>query len=101
MTLFFAGEVAYRWRDNHVLAADRLMASIVLLVLIPGAPAVPVLTVLASVDIAFIGYGHWQRPDIGGVRRSCPDARYTEACVRPDRGTSMRGLCPTTGEELR
>src|SRR4051794_16191094 len=36
------------------------------------------------------------RPDT-----SRADPRYTEACVRPDRGTSMRVLCPATGEERR
>lgn len=71
VALFFAGEVAYRWREHHELAPDRLVTSIVLLSLIPVALAVPTLTTLAavtSVGIAFIGYEHWQRPEIGGIR---------------------------------
>src|SRR4029450_9039473 len=56
-TLFYAGEVLYRWRDHHEIATDRLVTSVVLIALIPMAPAVPALTILiavTAVSVAFV-----------------------------------------------
>jgi low temperature requirement protein LtrA len=70
-TLFYAGEVLYRWRDHHEIATDRLVTSVVLIALIPMAPAVPALTILVAVtavSVAFVAWEIWRQPEIGGAR---------------------------------
>jgi low temperature requirement protein LtrA len=70
-TLFYAGEVLYRWRDHHEIARDRLVTSVVLIALIPMAPAVPALTILVAVtavSVAFVAWEIWRQPEIGGAR---------------------------------
>jgi low temperature requirement protein LtrA len=70
-TLFYAGEVLYRWRDHHEIATDRLVTSVVLAALIPMASAVPALIVLVAVtavSVAFVAWEVWRQPEIGGAR---------------------------------
>jgi low temperature requirement protein LtrA len=70
-SLFYAGEVLYRWRDHHEIATDRLVTSVILTALIPVAPAVPALTILvavAAVSFAFVAWEVWRQPEIGGAR---------------------------------
>jgi low temperature requirement protein LtrA len=71
VALFFAAEVAYRWRDHHELATDRLVASAGALVVTPLAlvvPALATLVALTGVSAAFVAWEVWRRPQIGGVR---------------------------------
>jgi low temperature requirement protein LtrA len=70
-TLFYAGEVLYRWRDHHEIATDRLVTSVALTALIPMAPAVPALTIpvaVTAVSVAFVAWEVWRQPEIGGAR---------------------------------
>ena len=68
VALFFTGDVAYRWRDHHQLAAARLLAGVVAAALIPVAlmaPAVAVLIGLALVCLLQTSWDLWRHPAIG------------------------------------
>jgi low temperature requirement protein LtrA len=71
VALFFAGEVAYRWRDHQVVATDRLVTSLVLAGLMPVSTIVPALVTLLALTVvsaAFVAWEIWRQPQIGGVR---------------------------------
>src|ERR1700750_3343579 len=54
VALFYAAEVAYRWRDHHQLTVDRLLTAAASLLLFPVAisvPAVLSLTVLTAIGV--------------------------------------------------
>ena len=73
VALFFVGDVGYRWRDHHQLAADRLLAAVGALVLIPVAVFAPALAALAGLTVVcalLIGRELWQHSAIGPVDRS-------------------------------
>ncbi|AGB26602.1 putative membrane protein [Mycobacterium sp. JS623] len=66
--LFYAAEVAYRWRDHHQLAVDRLLAAAASLLVFPVAISVPAilsLTVLTSIGVLRLTWELWRRPQIG------------------------------------
>lgn len=68
VALFYAGEVAYRWRDHHQLAVDRLLAAAAALLVFPLAisgPALVSLTVLAVIGIIRLSWELWQGPQFG------------------------------------
>ncbi|WP_142026023.1 low temperature requirement protein A [Blastococcus colisei] len=70
VALFFVGDVAYRWRDHHQLAAGRLLAAVGAAALIPVAVVVPALAALAGLTVVcvlLIGWELWRRPAIGPV----------------------------------
>ena len=71
VALFFAGDVAYRWRDHHQLATDRLLAAVAALVVVPLALAMPALGTLAVLTVVCAvrtGWEAWRHPSIGPVR---------------------------------
>jgi len=71
VALFFAGDVAYRWRDHHQLATDRLLAAVAALVVVPLAlamPALVALAVVAAVCAVWTGWETWYHPSIGPVQ---------------------------------
>lgn len=68
VALFYAGEVAYRWRDHHQLAVDRLLTSAAALLVFPLATSVPAvlsLAVLAVIGIVRLSWELWRGPQIG------------------------------------
>ena len=68
--LFYAADVAYRWRDHHQLVRDRLLASAASLLIIPiatTAPAWVALTALTAVGAVRLTWELVQRPQIGPV----------------------------------
>jgi low temperature requirement protein LtrA len=70
VALFFAGDVAYRWRDHHQLATSRLLAAVGSAALIPVAAFAPVLAALAGLTLVCLlqtGWELWRRPAIGPV----------------------------------
>jgi low temperature requirement protein LtrA len=70
VALFYAAEVAYRWRDHHQLTVDRLLAAAAALLVFPGAisvPAVVSLTVLTAIGVLRLAWELWRRPQIGTV----------------------------------
>lgn len=71
VALFYAGEVAYRWRDHHQLAVDRLIAAVASLLVFPVAisvPAIVSLAVLTVIGVLRLTWELWRRPQIGTVR---------------------------------
>ena len=75
VALFFAGDVAYRWRDHHQLATDRLLAAVAALVVVPLAlamPALVALAVVAAVCAVWTGWEAWYHPPIGPVQARPP-----------------------------
>lgn len=46
VALFFASDVAYRWRDHHQIAVDRFVAATAAVVVIPLAVTAPSLVTL-------------------------------------------------------
>jgi low temperature requirement protein LtrA len=65
VALAYAGDVAYRWRDHHRLATDRLLAAAASAALIAPAlfaPALLTLTALVSIGAARIGWEARYRP---------------------------------------
>jgi len=71
VALFYAGEVAYRWRDNHQLVVDRLLAAAACLLTFPVATSVPAvlsLTILTAIGILRLAWELWRRPQIGTGR---------------------------------
>jgi low temperature requirement protein LtrA len=70
VALFYAAEVAYRWRDHHQLTVDRLLAAAAALLVFPVAisvPAVVSLTVLTAIGVLRLAWELWRRPQIGTV----------------------------------
>jgi low temperature requirement protein LtrA len=68
VALFYAAEVAYRWRDHHQLTVDRLLAAAASLLVFPVAisvPAVLSLAVLTAIGVLRLGWELWRRPQIG------------------------------------
>ena len=66
--LFYAADVAYRWRDHHQLVPDRLLTAAASLLIIPPAlimPAWSVLTVLTAVGALRLTCELVRRPRIG------------------------------------
>jgi len=51
VALFFAAEVAYRWRNHHILFKDRLVTAATALALIPLAVAAPALVTLIALPV--------------------------------------------------
>jgi low temperature requirement protein LtrA len=68
VALFYAAEVAYRWRDHHQLTIDRLVTAVAALSVFPAAifvPAVLSLTILTAIGILRLAWELWRRPQIG------------------------------------
>lgn len=68
VALFFAGDVAYRWRDHHQLAVDRLVAAAAAAVILPlaiTAPLLATLVALTTVCAVRAGWEIWHPPAIG------------------------------------
>ena len=68
VALFYAGEVAYRWRDHHQLVVDRLLAAAACLLTCPVATSVPAvlsLTILTAIGVLRLAWELWRRPQIG------------------------------------
>ncbi|WP_253878120.1 low temperature requirement protein A [Promicromonospora umidemergens] len=73
VALFFLGDVAYRWRDHHQLAVDRLLAGVGASVLIPVAVLAPALATLAGLLLVCLlqtSWELWRHPAIGPVDSS-------------------------------
>ena len=73
VALFFVGDVAYRWRDHHQLAAERLLAAVGATALIPVAVFVPALAALAGLTLVCVlqtSWDLWRHPAIGPVGSS-------------------------------
>ncbi len=71
VALFYAAEVAYRWRDHHQLTVDRLLAAAACLLVFPVAisvPAVSSLAVLTAIGVLRLARELWRRPQIGTGR---------------------------------
>jgi low temperature requirement protein LtrA len=71
VALFYAGEVAYRWRDHHQLVVDRLLAAAACLMTFPVATSVPAglsLTILTAIGVLRLAWELWRRPQIGTGR---------------------------------
>ena len=70
VALFFLGDVAYRWRDHHQLAAGRLLAGLGAAALIPVAVVAPALVALVGLTLVCLlqtGWELWRHPAIGPV----------------------------------
>ena len=68
VALFYAGEVAYRWRDHHQLTVDRLLTAAASLMVYPMAISIPAglsLTVLTAIGVVRLAWELWRRPRIG------------------------------------
>ncbi|NJC24508.1 low temperature requirement protein LtrA [Arthrobacter pigmenti] len=73
VALFFLGDVAYRWRDHHQLAAGRLLAGVAATALIPVAVLAPALAALAGLTLICVlqtSWELWRHPAIGPVDNS-------------------------------
>jgi low temperature requirement protein LtrA len=71
VALFYAGEVAYRWRDHHQLTVDRVLTAAATLLMYPVAisvPAVVSLTALTVIGVVRLAWELWRRPQVGTVR---------------------------------
>jgi low temperature requirement protein LtrA len=71
VALFYAAEVAYRWRDHHQLTVDRLLAAAASLLVFPVATSVPAvlsLTILTAIGVLRLAWELWRRPQIGTGR---------------------------------
>jgi low temperature requirement protein LtrA len=71
VALFYAAEVAYRWRDHHQLTVDRLLTAVAALMVFPAAMAIPAflsLTVLTAIGVLRLAWELWRRPQIGTGR---------------------------------
>ena len=71
VALFYAGEVAYRWRDHHQLFVDRLVAAAASLLVFPVAisvPAVLSLAVLTAIGVLRLAWELWRPPQIDTSR---------------------------------
>jgi low temperature requirement protein LtrA len=71
VALFYAAEVAYRWRDHHQLVVDRLLAAAAALLVFPVAVSVPAvlsLTILTAIGVLRLAWELWRRPQIGTGR---------------------------------
>ena len=71
VAMFYAAEVAYRWRDHHQLTRDRLLAAAASLLVFPAAtvmPAIWSLVALTAIGILRLAWELWKRPQIGSGR---------------------------------
>ncbi len=71
VALFYAAEVAYRWRDHHQLVVDRLLTAAASLLVFPVAisvPAVLSLAILTAIGVLRLAWELWRRPQIGTGR---------------------------------
>jgi low temperature requirement protein LtrA len=71
VALFYAAEVAYRWRDHHQLTVDRLLAAAASLLVFPVAISVPAglsLAILTAIGVLRLAWELWRRPQVGTVR---------------------------------
>jgi low temperature requirement protein LtrA len=71
VALFYAAEVAYRWRDHHQLVVDRLLTAAAALLVFPVAVSVPAvlsLAVLTAIGVLRLAWELWRRPQIGTGR---------------------------------
>ncbi|BBY47622.1 low temperature requirement protein A [Mycolicibacterium arabiense] len=71
VAMFYAAEVAYRWRDHHQVTVDRLLAAAASLLVFPmaiSAPAVWSLAVLTVIGVLRLAWELWRRPQIGTGR---------------------------------
>jgi low temperature requirement protein LtrA len=71
VAMFYAAEVAYRWRDHHQLTRDRLLAAAASLLVFPAAtvmPAIWSLVALTTIGILRLAWELWKRPQIGSGR---------------------------------
>ncbi|MDT5208217.1 MAG: hypothetical protein QOF67_632, partial [Mycobacterium sp.] len=71
VALFYAAEVAYRWRDHHQLTVDRLLAAAASLLVFPVAMSVPAvlsLAILTAIGVLRLAWELWRRPQIGTGR---------------------------------
>ena len=70
VAMFYAADIAYRWRDHHELVRDRLVASAACLLIIPLSMTVPAWAALAALTAVGALRLVWelvQRPRIGPV----------------------------------
>ena len=68
IALFYAAEVAYRWRDHHQLTVDRLLTAAAALLVFPVAVSVPAvlsLAILTAIGVLRLAWELWRRPQIG------------------------------------
>ncbi|VEG58660.1 low temperature requirement protein LtrA [Mycolicibacterium aurum] len=68
IALFYAAEVAYRWRDHHQLRVDRLLTAAATVLVYPVAISVPAglsLIILALIGAMRLAWELWRRPQIG------------------------------------
>lgn len=68
--LFYAADVAYRWRDHHQLVRDRLLVSAACLLVVPLSMAVPAWSSLTALTVMGALRLTWElvrRPRIGPV----------------------------------
>ena len=66
--LFYLADVAYRWRDRHQLATDRMVTGAAAILVYPAAahaPAIATLVVLTAIGVARLSWELWRRPRIG------------------------------------
>ncbi|MDT5205234.1 MAG: hypothetical protein QOD34_1870 [Mycobacterium sp.] len=66
--LFYLADVAYRWRDHHQLATDRMVTGAAAILVYPAAthaPAIATLVVLTAIGVARLSWELWRRPRIG------------------------------------
>lgn len=71
VSMFYAAEVAYRWRDHHQLTVDRLLAAAAALLVFPVAITVPAgwsLACLTAIGVLRLAWELWRRPQIGTGR---------------------------------
>lgn len=74
VALFYAGEVAYRWRDHHQLVVDRLLAAAAALLVFPLATSGPAILSLAALTViggVRLAWEWWRRPQIGTGIAGC------------------------------
>lgn len=75
VAMFYAADVAYRWRDHHRLVRDRLVAAGASLLVIPlsiTAPAWCALAALTAICALRLGWELKQQPQIGPVTAGHP-----------------------------
>ncbi|MDG4667238.1 low temperature requirement protein A [Mycobacterium sp. 236(2023)] len=68
VALFYAGEVAYRWRDHHQLTVDRLLAAAAAILVFPlatSASSIVSLLALTVIGVVRLAWELWRRPQIG------------------------------------
>lgn len=67
VALFYAAEVAYRWRDHHQLRVDRLLTAAAALLVYPVAISIPAglsLIVLTAIGVVRLVWELWRRRQV-------------------------------------